>query len=142
MDLLDKRNNWILTYFFTDNEECKKQSFEEKINKKNGLISSFDNISDWELVDILLKEKKIKNVFLYKGKYLCCLERFVNEGYIERDRLYDYSIFDQDYFTKKFQVKRKDIIKVQPILDKRKGLLSRLFRPSLVAHDLRTKIEE
>ncbi|WP_461629635.1 hypothetical protein [Labilibaculum euxinus] len=142
MGLLDKRNVWILTYFFIDNEECNRQIFEEKIINKKSLIRSIQNCRDWELVDVLLNEQKIKNVFLYKGRYLCCLDRFVCEGYVARDRMYDYTIYDQEYFLNKFQIKEVDIVEIQVVKDKSKNLLGRIFNRSLFAMDLKTEIIE
>jgi len=142
MDLLNKRNIWILTYFFFDNEECNRQSFEEKIINKKSLTRSLENCSDWELVDVELEERKIKNVFSYKGKYLCCLDRFVGEGCVARDRLYDYTIYDQDYFFEKFRITEADILEIQPRKDERVTIFNRLFKRSLYAIELKTEIVE
>lgn len=134
MQIDNKYNEWLLLYIYENIDNLKvlnRNDFENNLATYEHACICNPNIeySTYEKVDLILTEDRIlRNVLLFKGKYISSFFRCVAKGNIARDRLSNYAISLYPSIFEKFNFHLNDIIKVQNQPENVKGYFFGLVR--------------
>lgn len=122
MKLDNKKNIWILKNFSINNKLVSKAEFEKEIQSRERSFINIKTENWWETINIKFADRKIENVFLFNGRYFCCFEKN-DDG--------KYTVYSQNYFTKKYNVDFTKITGIEKLVYKKANLLS-IFLPKSV----------
>lgn len=106
MQIDNKYSEWLLLYIYKNIDNLKvlnRNDFENNLATYEHAYICNPNIEylTYEKVDLILTEDRIlRNVLLFKGKYISSFFRCVAKGNITRDRLSNYAISLYPLFLK------------------------------------------